>query len=121
MNRNKLLRIRQAGVGLVELMISITIGLGVVAAMLAVFSATNSSGRQSETGTRMSEDAAVAMNYMAGYIRMAGYSTARTAELTSSVTTAVQRRPLTAIIFQECTCVVAIPASVTRQWAMHCP
>jgi type IV pilus assembly protein PilW len=64
----------QSGVGLIELMISITIGLVILAAILAVFTATSSTSKQSESTTRMSEDAAVAMNYMAGYVRMAGFS-----------------------------------------------
>lgn len=64
----------QRGVTLIELMISITIGVVLLGAILAVFSATSSTGRQSEAATRMSEDAAVAMNYMTGYIRMAGFS-----------------------------------------------
>lgn len=74
-----LIRVRrwQAGVTLIELMVSITIGVVILGAILAVFSATSSTGKQSETATRMSEDAAVAMNYMAGYIRMAGYSVPR--------------------------------------------
>ncbi|MCY1164614.1 Type IV Pilus-assembly protein W [compost metagenome] len=66
--------IYQGGVSLIELMISITIGVVILGAILAVYSATSSTGKQSETATRMSEDAAVAMNYMAGYIRMAGFS-----------------------------------------------
>ena len=73
----KRLRAYQAGVSLMELMISITIGVVILGAILAVYSATSSSGKQSEAATRMSEDAAVAMNYMAGYIRMAGYSSPR--------------------------------------------
>ena len=67
----------QTGVSLIELMVSITIGVVILGAILAVFSATSATAKQSETATRMSEDAAVAMNYMAGYIRMAGYSVPR--------------------------------------------
>jgi len=67
-------RIRQSGVSLIELMISITIGIVILAAILAVYSATSSTSKQSETNTRMSEDAAIALNYMAGYIRMAGFT-----------------------------------------------
>ncbi len=73
-HRHHIYQAYQAGVSLIELMISITIGMVVLGAILAVYSATSSTGRQSEAATRMSEDAAVAMNYMAGYIRMAGYS-----------------------------------------------
>ena len=76
-------RLYQAGVSLIELMVSITIGMVILGAILAVFSATNSTSRQSEAATRMSEDAAVAMNYMVGYIRMAGYSLPR-ANMTES-------------------------------------
>lgn len=64
----------QFGRTLIELMISITIGLVIVVAILAVYSSSSSTGRQSEAGTRMSEDAAIAMNYMGNYIRMAGFS-----------------------------------------------
>lgn len=64
----------QRGVSLIELMISVTLGVVILGAILAVFSSTSSTGRQSEAANRMSEDAAVAMNYMTGYIRMAGFS-----------------------------------------------
>ena len=67
-------KLRQAGVTLVELMISITIGMVILAAILAVYTSTSSTSKQSESGTRMSEDAAVALNYMSNYIRMAGFS-----------------------------------------------
>jgi type IV pilus assembly protein PilW len=70
----KLKKFSQSGVSLIELMVSITIGLVILAAILAVFSATTSTSRQSESTSRMSEDAAVSMNYMTGYIRMAGFS-----------------------------------------------
>lgn len=90
MTRAKLSRTFQRGVTLIELMISITIGVVLLGAILAVYSATSSTGRQSETATRMSEDAAVAMNYMANYIRMTGYSVPRqnAAENTATVGTA---------------------------------
>lgn len=66
--------VRQLGRTLIELMISITIGLVIVVAILAVYTSTSSTGRQSESSTRMSEDAAIAMNYMASYVRQAGFS-----------------------------------------------
>lgn len=80
------LSLRQGGRTLIELMISITIGLVVVVAMLAIYTSTNSTGRQSEAGSRMSEDAGVAMNYMSNYIRMAGFSFPQ-ANVASSVAT----------------------------------
>ncbi len=64
----------QMGVGLIELMISITIGLVILIAIISLYAATSSTGRQSESITRMSEDAAVALNYVSGYVRMAGFS-----------------------------------------------
>lgn len=67
-------QLRQTGVSLVELMISITIGMVILGAILAVYTSTSSTSKQSEAGTRMSEDAAVALNYMGNYIRMAGFS-----------------------------------------------
>jgi type IV pilus assembly protein PilW len=65
---------RQRGVSLIELMVSITIGMVILAAILAVYTSTSSTSKQSESSTRMSEDAAVALNYIGGYIRMAGFS-----------------------------------------------
>ncbi|MDO8279152.1 MAG: PilW family protein [Burkholderiaceae bacterium] len=65
---------RQWGRSLIEVMISITIGLAVLGAILTVYLSTSSTSRQSESATRMSEDAAVAMTYMGNYIRMAGFS-----------------------------------------------
>ena len=59
---------------MVELMVSITIGLAVLTAILAVYASTSSASRNSEATTRMSEDAAVALNYIGNYIRMAGFS-----------------------------------------------
>lgn len=67
-------RQRPWGRTLIELMISITIGLVIVVAILAVYTSSSSTGRQSEAGTRMSEDAAIALGYMGNYIRMAGFS-----------------------------------------------
>lgn len=64
----------QAGLSLIELMISITIGVFVLGAILAVYSSTSSASKQSESATRMSEDAAIALNFMASYIRSAGFS-----------------------------------------------
>jgi type IV pilus assembly protein PilW len=67
-------RTSSRGVSLIELMVSITIGLAILAAILAVYSSTTSTSRKSESTTRMSEDAAIALNYIGNYIRMAGFS-----------------------------------------------
>ena len=66
--------LRQGGRTLIEVMISITIGLAVMGAIMAVYTATTSTNRQADSTQRMSEDAAVAMNFLASYIRMAGFS-----------------------------------------------
>ena len=65
---------KSRGVSLIELMVSITIGLAILAAILAVYSSTTVTSKKSESTTRMSEDAAVALNYVGNYIRMAGFS-----------------------------------------------
>jgi type IV pilus assembly protein PilW len=67
-------RFHQTGVTLIELMISITMGLVILAAILSLYLSTIPTSKQSEETARLSEDAAVAMNYLTGYIRMAGFS-----------------------------------------------
>jgi type IV pilus assembly protein PilW len=71
--------LRQAGVSLIELMISITVGVIILGAILAVYATTSSTSKQSENATRMSEDAAIALTFMGNYIRQAGYGTPRSA------------------------------------------
>jgi type IV pilus assembly protein PilW len=68
---------RQQGYTLVELMISMAIGLVVIGAILAVYLSTSSTSRQSTAATRMSEDAAIVMALMGNYLRVAGYSPPR--------------------------------------------
>lgn len=69
---------RQKGRTLLELMISITIGLVVLGAVSVVYLATTATSRQSLRTSRMSEDAAIVMNILGSNLRMAGYSTPRT-------------------------------------------
>ena len=69
---------RQQGRTLLELMISITIGLVVLGAVSVVYLATTATSRQSLSTSRMSEDAAIIMNMLGNNLRMAGYSTPRT-------------------------------------------
>ncbi len=66
--------LRQGGRTLIEVMISITIGLAVMGAIIAVYTGTTSTSRQADSSQRMSQDAAIAMNFMSSYIRMAGFS-----------------------------------------------
>lgn len=84
---------RQRGRTLLELMISITIGLVVLGAVSVVYLATTATSRQSLSTSRMSEDAAIIMNMLGNNLRMAGYSTPRT--LVSSGGALVAGRKLT--------------------------
>ncbi|MBC7436945.1 MAG: PilW family protein [Bdellovibrionales bacterium] len=77
---------RQVGRTLIELMISITIGLAVMAAIVAIYSATTSTSRQADASQRMSEDAAVTLNLLGTYFRMAGFSFPQANVATNTVT-----------------------------------
>jgi type IV pilus assembly protein PilW len=79
-------RVAQTGRTLIELMIAITIGLVMLVAILAVYSGTSSTARQSEAGARMNEDATIAMNYIGNYIRMAGFTIPQVNQTESVVT-----------------------------------
>jgi type IV pilus assembly protein PilW len=68
---------RPHGRSLIELMISITIGFIVLAAILAIYAATNQTNRQTTLVGRMSEDSAVAINFIGNNLRMAGFSPLR--------------------------------------------
>lgn len=68
---------RQRGLTLLELMVSITIGLVILLALGTVYLGTTSTNRQMTSVSRMSEDAAIAFNLVGGNLRMAGYSTPR--------------------------------------------
>jgi type IV pilus assembly protein PilW len=67
-------RFRQGGRTLLELLISITIGLIILAVLFAVYLATRSTSQQSATVSRMTEDAAIAFNMLGSSLKMAGYS-----------------------------------------------
>ena len=64
---------RQRGRTLLELMISISIGLVVIGAVFVVYLGTTASSRQSSANNRISEDAAIAMAILGNNLRMAGY------------------------------------------------
>ena len=69
--------LRQGGRTLLELMISIAIGLVVIGAISVVYLATNATSRQSAATNRISEDAAIAMAILGNNLRMASYSPPR--------------------------------------------
>lgn len=62
------------GFSLVELLIAMAIGLVLIAAILSIYLGSSLAGHQSDTVSRMSEDASIALETMARHIRMAGYS-----------------------------------------------
>lgn len=62
---------------LLELMIAITIGIVILGALIAVYLATGTSGRQATAVSRMNEDAAVAFSFISSQLRMAGFSIPR--------------------------------------------
>ena len=63
-----------SGYSLVELLIAMAIGLVLLGAILSIYLGTSVAGRQSNTVSRMSEDAGIALETLARHIRMAGYS-----------------------------------------------
>ena len=64
----------QRGLTLVELLISLVIGLVVLAAGGAVYVYSGRSSRVSNVGTQLNEDGVLAMNFLQSQIRQAGYS-----------------------------------------------
>lgn len=67
----------QSGRTLLELMIALTIGLVILAALGVVYLSTTRTNRQSGDVSRMSEDAAIAFNLLGINLRMAGFSQPR--------------------------------------------
>lgn len=63
----------QAGFSLIELMISIVIGMVVVGAVLAAYLGAGKSSRASRAMAQITEDASIAMNVMRSSIAMVGY------------------------------------------------
>jgi type IV pilus assembly protein PilW len=73
MNPGNRQRNRQKGFGLVELMIAITLGLFLSAAVIQVFVATNSSSRLQDSLAMVQESARFAMRLLGEEVRMSGY------------------------------------------------
>ncbi len=68
---------RQSGRTLLELMISLVIGLIIIGALLIIYLSTGSAGRQSTSVSRMNEDAAISLSFLTSNLRMAGFSQPR--------------------------------------------
>jgi type IV pilus assembly protein PilW len=67
------MNLSQRGFGLVELMISITLGLFLSTAVIQVFLATNTSSKVQDSLAQVQENARFAMRFLGEEIRMAGY------------------------------------------------
>lgn len=67
-------RTAQAGLSLIELMISLLIGLIVVGAVLVTYLNSGVSSRNTQALSQMAEDASVALNVLRTHVAMAGYS-----------------------------------------------
>jgi type IV pilus assembly protein PilW len=65
---------RQAGVTLVELMISMVIGLVIIGALLALYAGSVGTNRVSAAQSEMNEDAQFALKVLTGQLRQAGYN-----------------------------------------------
>jgi type IV pilus assembly protein PilW len=63
-----------AGFSLVELLVSLALGLGVVAALLSAYLASGRSSRQAQAMAQITEDAGAAMQVLRQALAMAGYS-----------------------------------------------
>lgn len=65
---------RQTGFSLIELMISITIGLVVIGAVFASYLGSGVAGRNSQALSQVNEDANIALNVLRSNLMMAGFS-----------------------------------------------
>jgi type IV pilus assembly protein PilW len=64
----------QAGFTLIELMVSLTIGMAVVGALLAAYFASITTSRHSDALSQMAEDATLALNVIRNQVSQAGFS-----------------------------------------------
>ncbi|HNV60163.1 MAG TPA: PilW family protein [Rhodoferax sp.] len=67
-------RTQQGGVTLVELLISIVIGLVMIGALLGLFSGSTGAGRAAEAQAQMNEDAQYALRLLSNQARQSGYN-----------------------------------------------
>ena len=62
----------QAGFSLVELMVSLTIGLVITVAALSAYMGSSNAGRVADAQSRMNEDAQAALSTLSQQVRLAG-------------------------------------------------
>lgn len=65
---------RQAGLTLVELLVSMVVGLAVIGAGLSMYTSSGFASRGGSAMTQMGEDASLALGIMRNHVAMAGYS-----------------------------------------------
>jgi len=70
-------RARQAGLTLIELLVSIALGILIMGIVVIVFLSTNLSSKAAQAQGRMNEDAQIALEMLAQEIRKAGYNPVR--------------------------------------------
>jgi type IV pilus assembly protein PilW len=68
---------RQRGRTLLELLISMAVGLVILGALIAIYLSTHASARQAAAVSRLNEDASVVLNLLGTQLRMAGFSPPR--------------------------------------------
>ena len=73
-------RRRQVGFSLVELMISLVIGMVIIGAVFAAYLSSGTSSRASHALAQITEDATIALNVMRSSVAMVGYGTATSAD-----------------------------------------
>jgi type IV pilus assembly protein PilW len=81
-------RAAQTGFTLIELMVSLVIGLAVVGALLAAYYASFTSSRHSDAMTQIAEDATLALNVIRAQVAQAGYRPAQVTGLPPNETLA---------------------------------
>ena len=74
MNRPQHKPAHQGGFSLVELLVSMTLGLVMLGALVALFSTSLQTNSQTSTSAQMTEEGGLAMEFLARYVRMAGFS-----------------------------------------------
>ena len=74
MNHSQAVRMRQAGFSLVELLVAMTLGLVMLAALGSLLSTSLQTNSQTSNSAQMTEEGGLALEFLARYVRMAGFS-----------------------------------------------
>lgn len=86
---------RQRGVSLIEILISLVIGLVVVGAVLVSFVGSGQSGRYQTAYSQMNEDAQIALTLLSRDIQLAGYAQPTAVNASSTFVMTFSDRPVT--------------------------